>query len=81
MARTKGLKIAHMTNFAPDRSGMYMSVEELMYRELEVGYDAKIVDVVKNNPLRLKECKNYQAIKDGLVIGAENDNFSQEADI
>jgi hypothetical protein len=81
MKITKNMKIVHLTNFAPGKSGMYESVHELMEEERRVGYDARIVDVVANNPLRLKDCKNYPSVKNGFVIGTENDTFSQEADI
>ena len=81
MERTKGLKIAHFCNVAFQRSGMWESVYELLKREREVGYDARAVDVVKNNPLRLKEFNNHPDILNGNIIGIENDNFSQEADI
>lgn len=78
---TKGLKIVHMTNWAPNKSGMYESVEEMMYEERRLGYDARIVDVVPNNPLRMREEKNHRTLRDGLVKGFENEEWSSEADI
>jgi hypothetical protein len=81
MTITKDLKIVHMTNFAPGKSGMWESVQELMYEERRVGYDARIIDVVSYNPLRLKLDKKNNVLKEGLVQGIENDTWSQEADI
>jgi len=81
METTKGLKIAHMVNWAPGKSGMYESVQELMYEEIKRGYDAKIVDVVPNNPLRKKLEKNHRTLKDGLVVGIERDTWSSQCDI
>lgn len=81
MNRTKGLKIAHMCNVAFGKSGMFESVYELMHQELAVGYNAKIIDVVANNPIRKKINKNHPDLLNGNIIGTEEDNFSQDADI
>ena len=70
-----------MTNWAPGKSGMYESVQEMMYEERRLGYDARIVDVVPNNPLRLQFEKKHKTLREGLVQGMEEDTWSSEADI
>ena len=81
MKITKGLKIAHLCNFAEGKSGMYESVKDICYYENEIGYNAKIVDVVANNPLRLNIMKDCQIIKDGLIVGIEEDEWTQQCEI
>ena len=42
------MKIAHLCNYAPNESGMYGTVKDLVLAEIEAGHDAGMVDTVAN---------------------------------
>lgn len=78
---SKGKKIVHFCNYSPVDSGMYKTVQELVYEELKLGYDAWIMDTVPDNPLRRDSVPEDSLFEIGRIAGIEQDRLSADADL
>lgn len=81
MKISQGKKIAHFCNYSPIDSGIYTETRDLVMEELRRGYDAYIIDHLADNPNRQNPNLHDHLFKQGRIIGIENDDISDTADL
>ncbi|RJQ51107.1 MAG: hypothetical protein C4530_20745 [Desulfobacteraceae bacterium] len=74
-------KILHFCNYSPIDSGIYPETRDLVYEEMRRGYDPYIVDHIRGNRFRIDPAYQDMLFKEGRIIGLENFDEAQEADL
>ena len=74
-------KIIHFCNYSPIDSGIYPETRDLVCEELRRGYDAYIVDHIRDNPFRMDAAYHDALFKDGRIIGLEHFDETEDADL